>query len=201
MYRAPCMSSDCFDVRVRSVAGRDVVFDVLTGTAGGYDDLCASRSFALCLMSDALRRSVDSLPGGWDNPERQGEARRRYQAHESAPLTQALAHEGTWYVSERWMRDNVGRFITECRLLERRNDLGDEELQHRSLAIEQEFGGALYTNQRHLWQPRRWQRCHNYTLQVLLTDPRWGAHLSPGLEFGTTAFDVWYEGNVSGGSC
>jgi hypothetical protein len=91
------------------------------------------------------------------------------------------------------MRKNIGRFITECKLVERRNNLGEQELQRRAQRIEYEFGGVLYTNQYHLWQPRRWELCHNYTLQVTLASPQWGVHLRPGIEFGTTAYDVWYE--------
>jgi hypothetical protein len=66
-------------------------------------------------------------------------------------------------------------------------------LCRRAVAIEAEFGGALYTNQAHLWQPRRWALCHNYTLRVIVADPKWAAHLEPGLEWGTTAYDVWFE--------
>jgi hypothetical protein len=187
------MSSDCFYVRVKSVRDNEVIFDVLTGTAGGYDDLCASRSFALCLLNDALGRSVDNLPGAWDDPVRQQEAKRRREADQNAPLNRALKEQGDWYISESWMRNNIARFITSCTLVERRNNVGDQELQRRGTLIEEEFGGALYTNQNHLWQPRRWELCHNYTLRVTLADPQWGVHLIPGIEFGTTAFDVWYE--------
>jgi hypothetical protein len=187
------MSSDCFYVRVKSVNGREVIFDVLTSTAGGTNDLCASRSFALLLLSDALRRSVDNLPGGWDDPQRQQEVERRYEAHDVAPLIKELENAGDYYVNESWMQKNVERFVKKCELVERRNNLGDEELSRREEEIANACGGALYTNQYHVWQPLRWQRCHNYTLRVTLADPKWGAHLEPGIEFGTTAYDVWYE--------
>jgi hypothetical protein len=188
------MSSDCFYVRVKSVHDTEVIFDVLTGTAGGYDDLCMSRSFALYLLSDALARSVDTLPGPSDDPQRSVEAKRLNEAHEHAPLNRVLDAEGNWY-DKSWMRKNIDRFVTACSLVERRNDLGDEELRRRAIQVEDEFGGILYTNQYHQWQPRRWQLCHNYTLRVILADPQWGAHLIPGIEFGTTAYDVWYEGS------
>jgi hypothetical protein len=185
------MSSDCFDVRVKSVRGDEVILDVLTGTAGGYNDLCTSRSFALVVLHHALRRAVDDVRGAWDDPARDKEVQRLYKKHDASALTLALADEGDWYVSEAWMRENVGRFVKECSLVERRNDLDDEELSRRAVEIEREFGGALYTNQAHLWQPRRWERCHNFTLRVVLADPKWGEHLEEGLTFGTTAYDVW----------
>ena len=187
------MSSDCFDVRVKSVNGDEVIFDVLTGTAGGYNDLAASRSFALVLLNDALSRATDSLPGEWGSPERDEAAARLREKSANAELVKALATEGDWYVSADWMRANVDRFVKSTEVLERRNDLPDEELSRRAQAIEAEFGGALYTNQYHQWQPRRWELCHNYTLRVVVADPKWAAHLEPGLEFGTTAYDVWNE--------
>lgn len=187
------MSSDCFDVRVKGIRGTEVIFDVLTGHGGGYDDLCTSRSFALILLADALRRAVDSVPGKWDDPERQATVNRLYEADRGAPITRALAGEDDWSVSEEWMRANVGRFVASCELVERRNDLGDAELARREKAVRDDFGGELFTDEAHLWQPRRWESCHNYTLRVIVTDPKWAAHLEEGLEFGTTAFDVLFE--------
>lgn len=187
------MSSDCFYVRVRSVQDCEVVFDVLTSTAGGCDDLCASRSFALCLLSDALRRSVDLVWSGLKEPARSEETARRYDSHERAALTMALTREDDWYVNEEWMKKNIARFVADCQLVERRNNLGEAELMRRELAIREQFGGALATDKYHQWQPHRWKQCHNYTLRVTVADPKWAAHLQPDIEFGTTAFDVYYE--------
>jgi hypothetical protein len=56
--------------------------------------------------------------------------------------------------------------------------------------IVEEFGGTLLESRKHEWNVLRWEKCHNYTLRVRVTEPRWSEHLEPGLEFGTTAFDV-----------
>jgi hypothetical protein len=187
------VSSDCFDVRVKSVEGNEVVLDVLTGTAGGLDDLCASRSFALVALHGALQGAVDTVRYALPEDKSAAEIQRLYAKHDDAALVKALADEGDWYVEPEWMKKNVGRFIASCALVERRNNVGEDELSRRAVAIEAEFGGALYTNQAHLWQPRRWALCHNYTLRVIVADPKWAAHLEPGLEWGTTAYDVWFE--------
>jgi hypothetical protein len=187
------MGSDLFHVRVAKLSGTEVTLDLLTGTAGGLDDYCDSRSFALVCLHDALRRSVDDLPRSWDEPARRAEATSRMQKHGSAPLVRALAGAGDWYVNEAWMRENVGAYIEACSLLERRNDVGEEELSRRERAIQEKHGGVLYTNRSHLWRPDRWARSHNFTLRVLATRPEWLSHLSDGLEFGTTAYDVWFE--------
>jgi hypothetical protein len=176
------------------VRGVEVVFDVLTGKAGGVENLSASRSFALMLLDNALRRAMDLLPGPWDDPARRAEAQRLYEKYQASALTQALAAEGRWYSGPDWMRQHVGRFVTSSALVERRNALGEAELERREVEIEQEFGGVLYTDQYHRWQPRRWERCHSYTLRVVVAEPRWAEHLEPGLEFPTTAYDAWYEG-------
>lgn len=91
------------------------------------------------------------------------------------------------------MRANVGRSVKSTEVVERRNDLPEDELSRRAVAIEKECGGSLRNSQYHQWQPRRWALCHNSTLRVVVTDPKWAAHLEPGLEFGTTAYDVWNE--------
>jgi len=187
------MSSDCFDVRAKSVRGDEVILDVLTGTAGGYDDLCASRSFALVAMHGALQSAVDTVRYALPEDKASAEIQRLYAKHDAAALVKALETEDDWYVEERWMKKNIDRFIKSCELVEQRNNVGDEELSRRAVAIENEFGGTLYTNQSHLWGPRRWALCHNYTLRVIVADPKWAAHLEEGLEWGTTAYDVWYE--------
>lgn len=189
------MSSDCFEVRVAKVSGTEVVLDVLTSTAGGLNDYAKSRSFALLCLEDALQRATDLVPHDWDEEKRDAEVQRLYRKHEQTALHKALpSTDGSdWYISEAWMKENVGRFIASCDLVERRNDLPDEELRKREIAIEEKFG-ALYTDKHHLWQPMRWKDCHNFTLRVVVTDPKWAAHLEPGLCFGTTAYDVWWEG-------
>ncbi|MDC0667053.1 hypothetical protein [Nannocystis radixulma] len=188
------MSSDCFEVRVASMDGTKVRLDVLTLTAGGLTDLCSSRAFALRVLDDALRRAADLVPGRWDTAQGKAEAQRLRAKWEQTALRAALPdNRSDWYVSEAWMRGHVGRFVASCTLVERRNFLSEEELSAREREIEEAVGGVCYTNQHHIWQPMRWQRCHNFTLDVVVTDPRWSEHLEVGLVFPTTAFDVWYE--------
>lgn len=188
------MSSDCFDVRVKTVRGDTIELDVLTGTAGGLTDLCASRSFVLSVMHEALERADLALREGLTAAKRRAEAARLKKKHAASALTAALASEGDWYTSEPWMRANVGRFVRSCVLVERRNNLSDAVLSRREAAIVEEAGGALYLDKRTQWLPKRWAQCHNFTLRATLTDPKWGAHLEEGIEFGTTSYDVWFEG-------
>ncbi|MBS1120379.1 MAG: hypothetical protein H6Q90_2607 [Deltaproteobacteria bacterium] len=167
------MSSDCFDVRVQSVDGATVVFDVLTSTAGSVNDLATSRSFALLLLEDAHRRGAS--PG-------------------SSSLHETLEADAPedWYINSAWMKANVGRFVQESVLVERRNNLPEAELMKRELEIEEQFGGLSLVDEDQ-WQPLRWERCHNYTLRVTAADPKWVQHIRPGQTFGTTAFDVLPE--------
>jgi hypothetical protein len=178
------------------VHGTKVTFDVLTSTAGGVDDYCSSRSFALLLLADAIRRAAWSVPGDPNDPKRDAEVQRLYAKAKTTALHHALPPTDTsdWYVSEDWMRENVGRFVASCTLVERRNNVGAAELEKREQVIVERFGGQLFTNEAHRWKPVRWAECHNFTLEVVVTEPRWAEHLETGLEFGTTAFDVWYEG-------
>lgn len=187
------MSSDLFEVRVAKVNGRKVTLDVLTEVAIGPDEICTSRSFALVCLNDSLRRAADLVPGEYDDPKKTREVKRLYKKADQAALHKALppTDESDWFVNEKWMQENVGRFIESCKLVARRNHLPEKELRKREKAIQEKFGGALYTNQHHLWQPLRWKDCHNFTLEVVVTDPKWAEHLEPGLCFGTTAFDVW----------
>jgi hypothetical protein len=133
-----------------------MILDVLTGAAGGYDDLCASRSFALVAMHGALRSAVDTVRYALPEDKASAEIQRLYAKHDAAALVKALENEDDWYVEESWMKKNIDRFIKSSELVERRNNVGDEELSRRAVAIENEFGGTLYTNQSHLWGPRRW---------------------------------------------
>lgn len=178
------MSSDLFDVRVKSVNDREVVFDILTTGAGGLDDLAKSPSFALVLLSHALRRAAE------DSATTQERERLR-KRHDASPLHRELeTADEDWYVSASWMQRNVKRFIASCEVVERRNNIGEDELQRREDEIVEEFGGSLDDDRQREWKPRRWERCHNYTLRVTVADSRWLEHMEPGLEFGSTAFDV-----------
>jgi hypothetical protein len=178
------MSSDLFDVRIKSVNDTEVIFDVLTTGAAGVDHLADTSSFALVLLSDALRRAAEDMSSD-------AERHRLREKSRGAPLLLELqTADEDWYVSESWMEENVDRFIVDCEVLERRNDVGEDELQRREAEIVEEFGGTLLDSKKHEWNALRWEKCHNYTLRVRVTEPRWSEHLEPGLEFGTTAFDV-----------
>lgn len=189
------MSSDLFEVRIAKIAGRKVTLDVLTGLAGRVDDICTSRSFALLCLEDCLLRATDLVPGAWDDPKKRAETKRLRMKNDKGTLHKALPSTDTsdWFVNEKWMQENVGRFIESCKLVKRRNHLPKEELKKREGVIEEKFGGALAVNEHLLWQPLRWKKCHNFTLEVVVTDPKWAKHLEVGLAFGTTAFDVWSE--------
>jgi hypothetical protein len=178
------MSSDCFDVRIARVEGTEVVFDVLTGLAGDVDDIATSRSFALVLLADALGRASEVAS---TKNERQRLSRKEKG---SALAAELRGEDDNWFVNESWMRKNVGRFVASCDLVERRNHLAPSELERREKEIERQFGGTLTNDQVSQWQPLRWQRCHDFTLRVVVTEPRWAEHLETGLEFGTTASDV-----------
>lgn len=182
-YNRP-VSSDLFYARVTSVNGSEVVFDVLTGVAGRPDDIATSRSFALLLLSDALRRARDE--------DISPEERRRLSEKEKASALWAELERAAddWDTSDSWMIENVGRFVESCELVERRNDLGWDELDRREAAIQRQLGDTLDADQRRQLQTLRWQRCHQFRLRVVVTDPRWAEHLEPGLAFGTTAYDV-----------
>src|SRR6185436_8190996 len=95
------MSSDCFEVRVAKVSGTEVMLDVLTSTAGGVDDCCTSRSFALLVLADALRRATDLVPGEWDDPKRDAEVQRLYAKADANALHAALpsTDDSDWYIS------------------------------------------------------------------------------------------------------
>jgi hypothetical protein len=178
------MSSDLFDVRIKSVNETEVIFDVLTTGAAGFDHLADTSSFALVLLSDALCRAAEDV-------STDAERNRLREKSKAAPLLIELqTAEEDWYVSESWMEDNLDRFIADCEVLERRNDVGKDELRRREDAIVDQFGGTLSESRKHEWNALRWEKCHNYTLRVQVTETRWCEHLEPGLEFGTAAFDV-----------
>lgn len=190
------MSSDSFHVRIVRVDGPEVVLDLLTSGSGEVDDCKTSRSFALLLLADALPRAQHAFahtPRALPAAERVALA----EALKAAPLAAALdAAEQEcpdWSVSAKWMEGHVGTYVAATELVERRNAVGDDELFRREAEIDEQFGGELTTDRAHEWMPVRWERSHNYTLRVVLTDPKWASHLRPGLEFGTTAFDVWWE--------
>jgi hypothetical protein len=184
--------ADLFEIRIAKLDGTKVTLDVLNDFGRG---VCDSESFALLCLDDCLLWAAIRVPGEWTDPKHLAEVQRLKARDDASALRKALPSRNTsnWYKSQEWMKENVRRFIASCKLVERRNDLPEGELENREKAILEKFGGALYTKQHHLWQPLRWRDCHNYTLEVVVTDPKWAEHLEVGLCFGTTAYDVWWE--------
>ena len=172
--------TDVFDVRITRIEGASVDFDVLTGTAGGLEDVGITRSFALQLFVDALPRSNDDLP-----PTAEHERERRAAQWEASALKAALVGAGR--IDDSWMQDNVARFLVSTELLARHNALGEAALE--TIEIEIEEAAESEAERR----AKRWQRCHRFELRAVATDPRWVAHLEVGLEFGTTACDLWWD--------
>lgn len=179
------MSSDLYDVRIAAVNGSKITFEVLTGTAGGPKDFASTRSFALNLIAEALPRS-----GAHATP---AVRKRLAKKQAAAALTSALGGGNLeCLVSEQWMHDHVAEYIVSSTLTKRRNNVAEKTLAQREKAIAASFEGvAPSAKTRTAITAERWQKCHNFTLEVVVTDPRWLAHLEAGVEFGTTAYDVW----------
>jgi hypothetical protein len=196
--RFAAMSSDTYYVRVKKVQGVDLVLDVLTSTAGAADSLSTSRSFALLAIESALHNATDLLRArGLKARAEAAEAKRLHKRMSGSALAGALegppfSDARDWFCDAAWMKAHVGEIIERCVLASRRNDVGEKELDRREIAIQEEFDG-LSGRDYFKWQPRRWAECHNYTLHIRATDPKWLAHLEEGLEYGTTGWDVWPE--------
>ena len=91
------------------------------------------------------------------------------------------------------MREHVGDFVESAEVLERRNDLHPGVLLAREEEIVEAMGGDLPNSRMDEWGPMRWEKLHSYHVRAQLTDAKWAEHLRPGLEFGTSAYDVWFE--------
>ncbi len=187
------MSSDAFDVKVVEINGTRITLDVLPSN---YDDLVLSRSFALNLLQDSLERSCDFLLGVVDDPVQEAEYERRRAKSAIAPLVQALKAHPEWFVDGDWILENVPRFIVSVELIERRNPLSWEELSERAGAIEAMFPNGLTMDRYDEWSKLQWEKLHNYTIVVTVTEPQWAEHLEPGLVFGSTAADWERETGV-----
>jgi hypothetical protein len=184
------VSSDAFDVRVRSVRGAVLELEVLPSEPL---EICASRSFALLVLNDAGDRAFDYLPGDPQSESRQAEVRRLTEAYAGSPLRQELQKYPDWYAKKEWMAANLDAFIVSSTVIEKKNELDAAELRDAAAKIEKRFGGALPLDRFHEWQPLRWARCFHYTLRVELADSKWAEHVVEGREFGSTAYDVLLE--------
>jgi hypothetical protein len=185
------MSSDCFTIRVDRVEGDVCVLSCLTGTVGGLHDLCLSRSFALHVLHDASRRrndvryDLDAWPSKGPRAERLRELLPEIERRAgTAPLVEACPEIG---FDKKWHQENVDRFVRVTVLLARHNDLGEDELGNRVGAIQDATQDELERTE------RMWKDAHWFELEVRVTDPRFLEHLVVGMEFGTTAFDWWYD--------
>lgn len=183
------MSSDCFSVRVGRVEGTTAVFHCLTGFAGGYDDCFTGRSFALYLLIDAKGRASDSSFLPRDTPP--DEAARLKAIAEtvqsaSAPLLEEFPDPQPW--DGAWHAKVAPQVVAKTKLLERFNAIGDDALSARRREIDplEAHGGWAFMR-------AAWERLHHFDLEVQVTDAKYLAHLRPGLEFGTTAFEAWSE--------
>jgi len=170
------MSSDVFDIEIRSVDGDTVELLCTTGTAGGLNDYALTRSFVLSVLEDALRGSKSKKP---------------------PPFLQALRAVGgatppVW--EEAFHKENVGKFIASTELLERIGIIEDEDAwnegRHRhaeALRADRKFKGNIDAA-----LDKEYPR-HQFVLRARVTDPRWLEGLRVGQQFGTTSFDAWWD--------
>jgi hypothetical protein len=169
--------TDTSVVTILRVEGREIDMRVRTTTAGGLNDWSASRSFALLLLSDARRRARDD---GFQLAERPID--REIPAWEAA--------DESWYVSEPWMIENVGRYVEKTEVLARRNVLDESapDLDARIDAIERATAGLDPLAA----EAKRCGLYHYLDLRVTVTDARWLEGTPANVVFGSTAHDVWF---------
>ena len=173
------MSSDTSVITVRAVSGNTIDLLVRTTSAGGPNDVAYTRSFALVALAEARRRAEDyNFPADKD----------------PTPLelvAEAWAKkDADWYVSEKFMKANVGKYVKRAEVLARRNIISTtahEELARKTQEIDARELSATDAEALYL------DVCHSIDLRVELTDAKWLAGLAPGLVFGTTAYDVWWK--------
>jgi hypothetical protein len=163
-----------FRVRVEAVDGPHLTLHV--DHAYGWDwarHLVTSRTLALHFLWEPLLHYVGAVrryPSGRRVPE----ARARRSA-EASPLWREL--RGRERTDEPWNRANVGRFISCVSVVGRRH--------HTEMWND--------TNDLRWYYPRRVDRSEVETAKaaylIAATDPCWLAHLTPGTEWHSTAYD------------
>jgi hypothetical protein len=105
-------------------------------------------------------------------------------AARASPLRTVLGDDRLRLVEPTWMKLNASAYVESTQLLSRRNALGDDALY--KIMDEIESAGLSPPDEIH--ELRR--RGHGYVLRATATDRRYLAHLTVGMEFDTTAYDV-----------
>ena len=173
------MSSDNSVITVLAVAGKTADFRVRTTGNGHINDSSATRSFALMLLADARCRAREE---GFPSPRR------------ATPLQKEITGwMDDWYVSEEFMRESVGLYIEKTEVLSRHNVHDENDAAIREKLDE------LNRTERHGDLPpvaREDRMCtlwHHLVLRITVTEPRWLEAIEPGLVFGSTAYDTWWD--------
>ncbi len=167
------MSSDLFDVEIRSLEGDTVELFCTTGTAGGLNDYALTRSFVLCVLDDALRES---------------RSRKKKPLHEAL---RAIGGETPPLWEEKFHEEHVGKFVASTELVERIGIIKDEGAWNRgrqklaeALRADKRVKGDIRAALDEKYPP------HRFVLRAQVTDPRWLEGLQVGQKLGTTAFDA-----------
>lgn len=173
------MSSDTSVVTVLRVEGSELDLRIRTETAGGLNDYSLTRSFALLLVHDAWLRARDVYGYG-------------FKSGQSRPIDQeAKSWPSGWYGSEDFFKENVGRYVEETEVLGRLNFLNESDpkiFEH----LDQTRAAAKGLDPT-LQEDKLCEVFHVVFLRVRMTDPKWLEGLEPGLVFGSTAYDVWWN--------
>lgn len=153
-------------VRVESVEGPRLTchVDHVYGSHWPWS-LVSSRTLALHFLYESLRPELPDREMTWDESE---------EFQHSTPLWQEL--DGNDCCDEKWNRKNVGRFVS-C--------VGMVDHQHCD-EMWADLTDPRWDAEPNLWEtkPRPEARCI-----IGVTDPRWVAHLTPGMEWDSTAYD------------
>lgn len=173
------MSSDTSVVTVLAKNGSTIELRVRTTTAGGLDDWSCTRSFALVLLADARRRAADWGFAPPSSPTPLELERDRWEVVDP-----------DWYVSETFMREHVARYVASVDVLARANVRGAAPEAPVHSAMTRVLMMRLPPREE---EDRLCEVMHHVVLRAEVTDPRWLEGLEPGLVFGSTAFDVWWD--------
>jgi hypothetical protein len=157
--------ADLYRVRVESISGPCLTCRVTELYGEGYH-LVSSRTLAFGFLWDTTAWVwwMDLLP---DEPDHTIEAMQT--AAESTALGQELArHDRFGAGADDWCRANVGRFISCVGVVDRRTVTTDEkEWSHYTPGME----------------------IPEATYNISVTDPRWLAHLKPGMTWESRVWD------------